>query len=110
MDRLISLGVGTKGDEDFNQTYQDLSELCRSLAVSHDYTNLTAQSVGDDTEEDESEELYFDETTMFKVRAALMNVLISHYGSNPVANNTVVTDMMNEMQTAGILFRERKPS
>lgn len=112
MDRLISLGVGTSGDDDFNQTYQDFSELARSLGVSHDYVSMTAQTVGDDEESDDdaSEELYHDENTLSKVRSAMMSVLISHYGSSPIANNAVITDLINEMQTAGILFRERKPS
>lgn len=101
MDRLVSLGVGTKDAEDFSQTFQDLSELARNLGVNHDYVNVTASGVKVDSDEEPSdEELYYDEDTLVKVREAVFKACQSSFAVDEIVNNLL---------NAGILFRERRP-
>lgn len=98
MERLVSLSVGTTGAEDFFSTYQDMSELAANLGANHEYVSVTATVVGDDTEDDEPEELYYDEFTLLKVMKALRE--------NGMSRDQVEI-AINDMQNAGILFRER---
>lgn len=102
MDRLISLGVGTDGDDDYFQTHQDLSELARNLGATHNYVSMMAQSVVDDDSDTDEEELYYDENTLFKVREAMM--------INGWITGEMCDEIINRLQNAGILFRERKSS
>jgi len=104
MDRMISLGVGTDGDEDYFSTFQDISELARNLGATHNYVNVTASVVGSDESPDEHDELYHDEQTMFTVRRAIAIALKSD------VNDANVLDVINELHNAGILFRERPNS
>jgi hypothetical protein len=100
MDRLISLTVGTVGDDEYCATMQDVSELAVALGAKHDYVSLSAHAF-DAAESDEDDELYYDDKTLEKVT----NVLRSHGLSSQL-----VTDLISDLQNAGILFRERRPS
>lgn len=104
MDRVLSLGVGTTGEEDFYRTFQDLSELARNLGASHDYVIVSATLVNVDDSEvlaDDGEDLYHDEETLNKVRK-----IIAKY----VGYHDVVLSIINDLQNTGILFRERRKS
>jgi hypothetical protein len=110
MDRLLSLSVGTDGSEDYIRTFQDLSELVKSLGESHDYVNVSACAVNE-VDEDSAEELCYDENTLFKVRAAVEKAVRDSLGGNgPAIIDSVVANIINEIQNEGILFRERKHS
>lgn len=99
MDRLISLGIGTDGAEDYMQTFQDMSELARSLGDSHNYVTLSAQVVdGVPESEGKLEEVFYDENTLFKAHAAIQGVGFSE---------KTAFDIINALQNAGILLRER---
>lgn len=102
MDRLISLGIGVEGAENWINVFQDISELARNLAEVHPYVNVTATRIGvDDDVVDEPEELYHDENTLIKVYGALEGEGVPHY---------TAVNLVNAMQNAGILFRERPRS
>lgn len=104
MDRLINLGVATEGSEDYFRTFQDISELARNLGESHSYVSVSASVVGeeDDVEDvsSEAERLHHDENTLRKVYDAIMK--------NGLSRKTA-EDVVNNLQNAGILFRERRP-
>lgn len=111
MDRLVSLSVGVEDPEDFARTFQDLSELARNLGVTHDYVSVSSSVVDENLhEEPAGEDLYHDENTLVKVRVAAAQALFTHFGSSPSINDEAVTDLINEITNAGILFRERIPS
>lgn len=108
MDRLVLLGVGTEGAEDYFSTFQDISELARNLGETHDYVDVTVSVIGEDSSDEancDREHLYYDENTLSKVRAALMDAA-GPYGHG----DQYVDDMLYAMQNAGILFRERPKS
>lgn len=110
MERLLSLSVGTDGSEDYVRTFQDLSELAKNLGESHKYVNVST-CVVDEVTEDEDEELFHDENTLFKVRAAIEKGIRAPLAEGgPEVMDSLVTNVINEIQNAGILFRERKPS
>jgi hypothetical protein len=99
MDRLISLGIGTVGAEDYFSTFQDMSELARNLGESHNYVNLSAQVVDGEPEPDgKLEEVFYDENTLFKAHAAIQGAGFSE---------KTAFDIINALQNAGILLRER---
>lgn len=98
MDRLVSLNVSIKGDEDFFQTFQDLSELAANLSENHGYVTVSANRI-DDVEVDESEErLFYDENTLPKVSKVLMDLGV---------DSELAADIITHCLAAGILFRER---
>lgn len=103
MDRMISLGVGTEGAEDYFSTFQDISELAKNLGAAHGYVNVTAHVVGDSEDGPDDgpndEELYHDDRTIPKVRAVLKD-----YG----LSDKTVSDLISNLHSAGILFRERR--
>lgn len=102
MDRLITLGVGTSGTEEWMSTFQDISELARNLGEAHSYVNVTSTFVEEDDDEDyEQERLYHDEDTLLKVVTQINRAV-------PFLTTKEVTDIVNEIQNAGILFRERR--
>lgn len=104
MDRLITLSVGTNDDEDHVRVHQDLSELARNLTVGHDYVNVSSSlfnDLGDDEQDSDEcagEHLRYTEDTIFKVRQALAQLF---------TDKQVITNIITEIQNAGILFRER---
>lgn len=113
MEHLISLSVGTKGVDDHAQTHQDLSELARNLGVTHNYVSVSSSVFGEDDEEADDagcglEHLHYDEDTLGKVRDALAKILVENQNARSMA--AIITDCVNEMQNAGILFRERTPT
>lgn len=105
MDRLISLTVGTKEAEEWFRTFQEISELGANLGASHHYVSVSSTDLGSDKEpdEDDLEQTYHDDNTMRKVRVAVGRAVLVHTD----ANADLVTDIINEIQNAGILFRER---
>lgn len=110
MDRLISLTVKTKGFEDYANSFMDMAELGRALGSNHEYVNMSAQ-VLDGVEEDVPEELTHDESTMITVKRAISKALQEEYSvsTHPALgpSSPFVTRIVNELQNAGILFRER---
>jgi len=100
MDRLVSLTIGTVGAEDYYVTFGEISELARNLGDNHKYVNVSAQTY-DETEESEpdpeNENLHYDENTLAKARRVMTNYLV------PEAAEALI----NDLQNAGILFRER---
>lgn len=103
-DRVVSLSVATTGSEDFFGIFQDLSELARNLGVNHNYVSVTTTLVDDDEDphdEPAGEDLYYDDNTLEKVREVMMNCGLT---------GDVVIAVINDLQNAGILFRERLPS
>lgn len=113
MTHLMSLSVGTNGDEQHARTYARFSELSKELVREHDYVTLSSQLVvdgGDDEDLDEEcskEHLYYDEDTLVTVRTALTESVREEFSSPDEAIEQIVTDMISRMLSAGILFRER---
>lgn len=100
MDRMITLSVGTVGDEDYVRTFQDFSELAKSLGEVHTFTHLSCSLVGeDDVNVDVNEDLYHDEGTLDKVKQAIQiakpDILVHE-----------IDDIVNQIQNLGVLFRE----
>jgi hypothetical protein len=99
MDRLISLSVGTEGDEAWASTFQDLSELARNLGDAHGYVSVSSSPLGEDSDDAPEEDLFYDEETLFKVMRVLRERGLSRVR---------VESVINDLQNAGILFRERR--
>lgn len=102
---LISLSVGTKDAEVWHQTYQELSELAANLGAVHDYVTVSSALVGGDDDVETEDELYHDEETLTKVHAAIGKALLANTDE---AHPDWITDIITEIQNAGILFRERR--
>lgn len=100
---LISLSIGTVGADDHARTFQEMSELSANLAPSHPYVSLSSNLADDNDVPDE--DIFYDEQTLFKVRDAVEKAITVHFG---LGNPKVTTDVIIEMQNAGILFRERR--
>lgn len=100
MDRMITLSVGTCGAEQWMHSFQDLSELAVNLGESHDYVNVVSSVISDEREEDAEEYLRHDENTLLKVITAIN-------AGVPDLSSEEVTNIVNQIQNAGILFRER---
>lgn len=103
MTHIVSLSVGASGPDDHAATFQDISELSRSLATTHSYVNVTSQLAGyEDADEEDAdcsrEHVSHTERTLVHVR----RVMIEH-GVTPES----VDDLINELHNAGIVFRER---
>lgn len=101
---LISLTVGTNTKEQWLQVI----DLCNAMASSlNDFSYVNVSSVlNDDAEESIQDGLRFDDNTMFKVydviKAALpMNHVVAGEDS------TLARDIIDAIQNAGIVFRER---
>lgn len=104
MTRMVSLSVGTESADDWAETFQDLSELGKNLGVTHSYVSVSSTEI-DDSEEPEGEDLYYDDATLDKVRRAIGSALVrGTRRPDPV----LVTNIIGELQNAGILFRERR--
>ena len=99
MERMISLSVIPK-PEDQEFVFNAMSHTASQLGHDCPNANLTFSTYAyeDDQFDEPVEKLYHDENTLDKVR----NALISSGMTGRVADNAI-----NEMQNAGILFRER---
>lgn len=98
LDRLITLGVGTKGNDDYRQTFEKIAELGIKLGETHGYVNLSANMIPGNAEIEEDEPVYHDENTIYRVREAIMNIGL----------NSQTTEMiLKSLDKAGIVFRER---
>lgn len=105
MDHLVSLSVGTNGEDDFLQTHQDLSELARNLGTER-YVSVTANVFPMDDEEDDAvdesvcrrEHLTHSENTLEKVIRAI---------EGEGFTTKTASELVTAIQNAGILFRER---
>lgn len=98
---IISLILVTKPDDDGNLGFSRLSDL--AIDLQDQYAQVTVHSI-DNSIEDEAEpceelEEFFDEGTLEKVYEAIRSVA-------PTRED--VTDIVNALQNAGILFREIK--
>jgi len=110
--RLISLTVGTEGAEEWFRCFQDLSELATNLGAVHHYVNVASSVAGEDEEPTcDPEGLYHDEFTVFKVHQTIMNeietVNVPGVILSPEEKQDLATAIINKLQNAGILFRER---
>lgn len=106
-DRIISLSVGTKSDDEWTHTFHQISAIATDLDRASDFTYVSVSSsiVGDDDPIDSDGELYYDQETLTKVRRALWNVLANKTEDLPAS---VLDDLISGMQNEGILFRERR--
>jgi hypothetical protein len=92
----IMFTVAAADATEWDQLWERFQELARELGPRHPDLHLSSHLAGPVLEDEE----YFDETTMFKVIDALVRA-----GITPAH----ARDCVNEMQNAGILFRERGP-
>lgn len=107
-DRIISLTVGTVGAEDWFKTFQQISEIATALDKADDfnYVSVSSSVVEDNPQpEGDPEGLYHDDETLTKVRRALVRVLELRRNNVP---DQLITDLITEMSSEGILFRERR--
>lgn len=107
-DRLISLTVGTKGAEEWFRAFQDLSELANNLGNVHHYVSVSSSALGDEEPDPVSDDLYHDENTLRKVHETLVIVLSRSGAGTHMAGEDIATNIIGELQNAGILFRERR--
>lgn len=82
------------------------TRVFRDLGATHPSASMTsvALDIEDDGPED-SEDLYYDEETLFKARRAMSKVLFSR---THLSFDALVTDLINELLNAGIVLRERR--
>lgn len=100
MDRLISLGVGTNGYDDYFQIHQDLSELARNLGDNHNYVTVSVSNIDEvvDDETDDDEILY-DKVSLEKVGQVLMK------NGWPIKT---AEEIIDNLYSAGIVFCKRR--
>lgn len=111
LSHLISLSVGTSGADDHAETFDGVTNFGKMLAANHGYVNISSQLVGVEEVEEEDletenvgctrEHLHHDEQTLVKFYTVL-----SEHGVSEV----VIREIVNDLQNAGILFRERDGS
>jgi hypothetical protein len=106
-DRIISLYVGTDDDEGWRQIFQDFSELAHSIGERYHYVGVSSTFAGVDDSEPECDPqgLYYDENTIVKVREAIKEAVETRVATAP---ESLITDIITEIQNAGILFRESR--
>lgn len=108
MTRMISLSVIPEEDE-WTATFVEMSQIATDLAKADllAHVSLTATKLDENVEPEE--ELYHDEGTMRLVREAIKNGLGERVDTNrPFFVDSIITDIVSELQNAGILFRERR--
>jgi hypothetical protein len=107
-ERILSLTIITKeSDEEAYQAFGLLSDIAGELSMTHDsaWVSSTRCNPGE-ADEPQGDELFYDETTLLKVRAALVKAAapFGHGGEGDL----LIDGLINEMQNAGIFFRERR--
>lgn len=111
--RNIGFNVETRHTNEWFQTFNDVTALARRLSEGGQYVSVWASAsdaeVDTDTQETTLPGEYFDENTLFKVHTALQKIIDIDAASDfySGAKHKLVTDLINEMRNAGILFRER---
>jgi hypothetical protein len=101
----ITLSAATGDAGEWTQAWERFSDWSKEICERYEYVHLSLH-LSDSISEDEE---YFDEHTMFKVYDAVRRGLgVSGSGVNRVVDDTA-RNIINEMQNAGILFRERGP-
>jgi hypothetical protein len=95
---LLSLSVKTDNPDQWTDVWENLNRVARELGS--EFSSISVSSYLDDGEPVEDEE-YYDEYTLFKVVAVMKRVGIG---------DAKAEELINELQNAGILFRERSPS
>ena len=108
-DRMISMSLITDGAESWMESFQKVSEIATDLEKSESFKHIsvtaTRMDVDDSAPEIDPQGLYFDENTLTKVRRALKHVLEQRAQYVP---ESMITDLVIEMQNEGILFREQR--
>lgn len=92
---MITLTVGVKDPNDWDYIYDSFGRTARELGPQYPYVSVSSSQT-DDLEN--IEELYHDDMTLQKVYDALLPC---------VADSNRAKEVINELQNAGILFRER---
>lgn len=104
--RMITLSASTDTDEQHAETYQKFLGLCETFSLTHDYVSLSSHLVDLDeaaenevtSERCEHEHLRHDEETLNKVAQVMARHGLKEH---------MITDMIGDLLTAGILFREK---
>lgn len=115
LSHMITLTVGVTQTPEREEMLNLLSGFATEISKDIDYVSVSAVKL--DTDEEEvtvestgclEEHLYHDDQTLERVRVALRNELFVPNSSISMAVlNAQVVRIINEMQNAGILFRER---
>jgi hypothetical protein len=101
MQHMVGLYVRTDGQEDFAKTFQLFSNMALDVGEDHEHVTLSSHQMLDSEPDGyEYEEVRYNEQTMVKVRDAIRVEGLKE---------RVVDDIVNRLQNAGILFRERVP-
>jgi hypothetical protein len=113
LSHLVSLSVGTTGGENHAEVFEGVTNYSKLLAKTQDYVSVSSQLVGSGEDDDEVEDagcaeehLRHDEDTLVKVREALVRGLMGTTDLDLI--DQLVTNQINHLQNAGILFRERR--
>lgn len=116
---LVTISVGVSNPENHATIHDMLSRLGTELSVDAEYVSVSSATT-DDTDEDVLEQethgcleehLYHDDNTMNKVRE-ILSLHLQTFGYHPqgfgiIELRNIITGMINDLQNAGILFRER---
>lgn len=124
--RTIGLTVQTKGTEEWLEAFRHISSVTQFHAERGRYVSVYTSSAEDSPDwqtenlrDEFVEKLTHDENTLFKVRSALIKAIddaVEHATARlprsrilekGEARDQLITDMIAEMQNAGIFFRER---
>lgn len=100
----LSLYVNTATPEQFNTVFDRLTLQAKALGDEYPYVGVSSHLMGDDVELESDDALIYDEDTMRKVHDAIFHVI------GGTRDNPTITDIINQMQDYGILFRERRPA
>lgn len=100
---LLSLSVTTTDVDRWTYVHNCMSRLAAEWGPNHDQVSVSSVMMDYDQVLVSEEDLRYDEGTMDKVRQALGGVIRSFH----LPEEPLVQALVNEMQNAGILFRER---
>jgi hypothetical protein len=103
--RNIGFNVATKTTEEWLRTFRHVSALACDFGARDQYVSIWSSATDDEVDAgDVGEVTTYDDHTLRKVREAITKAA-SPYGIDSAA--PIIDDILNELQNAGILFRER---
>lgn len=106
MSHSLNMNVQTTTAEEWRRVWGDFNELADGYAKLFSTISVSSFDLNvSDQDQRPDEELFYDEQTLQKVRNAL--ILAMNKRAIDTLGNGIVDSLINEMQNAGILFRER---
>lgn len=95
---LLTLSIKTDNEEEWSGIAAQFAQFLTFEGIQHDQVSISSVNLDPDDSPSSSEDVWFDEYTLFKVYMALEAANVDTYQ---------IKEAITQMQNAGILFRER---